>query len=151
MRTEAQKKQDEKAGLRDVDVHFESATGQIVESGTIHRKIDPRKFEETMPQYKDQIEQLELHIGDLQRKFDETKDLMETDDDVKFAERSKRMAQLATKKGIKEQLEAKLAELEFHQENYHEQVKLMGQYREWAKNNPRQVIAQEKAGPKEGA
>jgi len=133
MRSELQKKVDKTSGVMDLEYNLNKITGKIVETGKLEREIDPAKIEAGLTEYKQHLLDLETQVKQAEEKLKEIEAIEEDEEIKKFNELQQKIQKLAQRKGLQDLVQKKTEELEFHQDTYKEQTRLVNEWREWKK------------------
>jgi hypothetical protein len=130
MKTDAQKKRDEKNGIVNMSHCFDANTGKIVGTGEIKQEINPENIVESLPPLKEKIVEMERQIESL--KEQEKSCPSRCSGEIKrFLKTQKDAAAFMRGEGMRANIKAREEELEILKDDLSEQTALAEQYLKW--------------------
>ena len=133
MRTETQKKIDQKSGLEDVEFHFDNETGEVVQTGKVLKRFNMEELEKSLPEYRVQVEKWESEIKETKAKLEELKGIENDEEIQNFLMVQAKVAKLSQKKNLEGQLLAREEEIQFHKDSVKDQNRFVEQFVKWRK------------------
>ena len=130
MKTDAQKKRDEKNGIVNMSHCFDESTGKIVGTGEIKQEINPENVLESLTPLKDKITEIEHQIDSL--KEQEKSCPSRCSGAVKkFLKAQKEASSFMRGEGMRANIKAREEELGILKDDLSEQTALAEQYLKW--------------------
>jgi len=132
MKTENQKKRDEKAGIFDLKHSFDAKTGKIVAVGTIHHELDPEKVAMSMDSFKQKLDDIGAQIGAAKLQLKNTPSKLDKNLQH-WLDMQAKAALWQKRTNLEAQLKSLQDEYEVGTDDYLEQFKILEEFKKWKK------------------